>query len=108
MANVARYHRRGIPKAQDPGFKLLTREQRTIVLCLSSILRIADGLDRSHFSVVKGLKVELGNPVRLHVAFRYDPELELWTCERRKKLFEKIFGCRVEFTPTPLATRHVA
>ncbi len=108
MANVARYHRRGIPKAQDQGFKLLTSDQRKIVFCLSAILRIADGLDRSHFSVVKDLKVELGNPVRLHVAFRYDPELELWTCERRKKLFEKIFRCRLEINAKAKISKRVA
>jgi len=97
MANVARYHRRGSPKSRHRGFKQLNAEQRKTVLCLSAILRIADGLDRSHFSVVKGVKVELGNPMVFHVVHRYDPELELWTTERRKKLFEKIFGCLVEF-----------
>ncbi|MDH5585971.1 MAG: hypothetical protein OEZ05_05025, partial [Nitrospirota bacterium] len=61
--------------------------------------RIADGLDRSHFSVVKAIKVEMGKCLRLHVAFRYDPELELWTTERRKKLFEKIFHCQLELCP---------
>ena len=108
MANVARYHRRGFPKLGHRGFKLLNPEQRKIVLCLSAILRIADGLDRSHFSVVKGLKIELGRPVRLHVAFRNDPELELWTCERRKKLFEKVFRCRMEVTTKAEISSQVA
>ena len=79
MANVARYHRRG--------FNLLNVEQRKTVLGLSAILWIADGLDRTHFSVVKAVKVDLGTSLRLHVVFRYDPELELWTTERRKKPF---------------------
>ncbi len=108
MANVARYHRRGIPKVQHQGFKLLTRDQRRTVLCLSAILRIADGLDRSHFSVVKGIKVEIGRSLRLHVAFRYDPELELWTTERRKKLFEKIFHRKIDLLPTAIGNKAVA
>ena len=99
IANVARYHRRGLPKTRHQGFKLLNAEQRKTVMGLSAILRIADGLDRTHFSVVKGIKVDLGKSLRLQVACRYDPELELWTTERRKKLFEKIFHCSVELHP---------
>jgi len=108
LANVARYHRRGFPKAGHRGFKLLNSGQRKTVFALSAILRIADGLDRSHFSVVKSVKVELGKSLRLHVAFRYDPELELWTTERRKRLFEKIFHCQVELIPRVVTSKDAA
>jgi exopolyphosphatase/guanosine-5'-triphosphate,3'-diphosphate pyrophosphatase len=108
MANVARYHRRGQPKSKHKGFRLLNRDQRKVVSCLSAILRIADGLDRSHFSVVKKIHVEPGKPLRLHVSFRYDPELELWTTDRRKILFEQIFHCHVELVASPVESKSVA
>ncbi len=108
IANVARYHRRNPPKMRHKGFRRLHGEQRKLVMTLSALLRIADGLDRSHFSVIKGMKVELGDPLRLHVAFREDPELELWTTARRKLLFEKVFRCRVELHVAPLKSKHVA
>jgi exopolyphosphatase/guanosine-5'-triphosphate,3'-diphosphate pyrophosphatase len=108
MANVARYHRRGQPTAKHTGFRLLDRDQRNVVSCLSAILRIADGLDRSHFSVVKKIRIEPGDPLRLHVSTRYDPELELWTTERRKKLFEHIFHRRIELKPAAVASKDVA
>jgi exopolyphosphatase/guanosine-5'-triphosphate,3'-diphosphate pyrophosphatase len=108
IANVARYHRRGLPKARHRGFKLLNAGHRKTVLALSAILRIADGLDRTHFSVVKAVKVHLGKPLRLDVVFRYDPELELWTTERRKRLFEKIFHCSVELVPSAVAAKGAA
>ncbi|TFG59367.1 MAG: HD domain-containing protein, partial [Nitrospirales bacterium] len=108
LANVARYHRRGLPKVGHQGFKLLNAEQRKTVLGLSAILRIADGLDRSHFSVVKAIKVDVGKSLRLQIVFRYDPELELWTTERRKKLFEKIFHCQVELHPSGVTTKDAA
>lgn len=108
LANVARYHRRGLPKVAHRGFKLLNSPQRKTVLGLSAILRIADGLDRSHFSVVKAVKVELGKPLRLQAVFRYDPELELWTTERRKKLFEKIFHCQVELSAVAVTSKGAA
>jgi exopolyphosphatase/guanosine-5'-triphosphate,3'-diphosphate pyrophosphatase len=108
MANVARYHRRGQPTIRHKGFRLLDRHQRKVVSCLSAILRIADGLDRSHFSVVRKITIEPGKPLRLHVSFRYDPELELWTTERRKKLFEKIFHCPVELVALTVESKSVA
>jgi exopolyphosphatase / guanosine-5'-triphosphate,3'-diphosphate pyrophosphatase len=108
MANVARYHRRRVPTAQHRGFRLLSREQRQIVLFLSAILRIADGLDRSHFSVIKAIDVDHGKPFRIHATFRYDPELELWSTERRKKLFEKIFHTRLELKSVAMASKDVA
>ncbi len=108
VANVARYHRRGLPKRGHKGFKLLTAGQRKSVLGLSAILRIADGLDRTHFSVVKAVKVDLGKVLRLQVAFRNDPELELWTTERRKRLFEKVFHSSVELHPAAITARGAA
>ena len=108
VANVARYHRRGLPKVKHRGFKLLNAEQRKVVLGLSAILRIADGLDRSHFSVVKAVRIDMGKSLRLHVAFRYDPELELWTTERRKRLFEKVFHCTVELRPAAVRVKGAA
>lgn len=108
MANVARYHRRGQPKIRHKGFRLLDRDQKRVVSCLSAILRIADGLDRSHFSVVRNITLEPGEPLRLHVSFRYDPELELWTTERRKKLFEQLFHCPVELVATTVESKSVA
>ncbi len=108
IANVARYHRRGLPKTSHQGFKLLNAGQRKTVLGLSAILRIADGLDRTHFSVVKAVKVDVGKSLRLRVSFRYDPELELWTTERRKRLFEKTFHCSVELQAAAASTKGVA
>ncbi|PJA80099.1 MAG: exopolyphosphatase, partial [Nitrospirae bacterium CG_4_9_14_3_um_filter_51_5] len=108
MANVARYHRRGQPTIKNKGFRILDRDQRKVVSCLSAILRIADGLDRSHFSVVKKITVEPGEPLRLHVSFRYDPELELWTTERRKGLFEEIFHCQVELNAAVATSKDAA
>ena len=108
MANVARYHRRGQPRMKHKGFRILNPDQRRVVSGLSAILRIADGLDRSHFSVVKKIAIEPGKPLRLHVSFRYDPELELWTTERRKKLFEKIFHCPLELVAPTVESQAVA
>ncbi len=96
IANVARYHRRAVPREGHEGFRDLTRQQRRTVKLLSAILRIADGLDRTHFGIIQGVKVRIGQPVRIGVQCSGDCELELWAARGRSDLFERVFKRRVE------------
>jgi exopolyphosphatase/guanosine-5'-triphosphate,3'-diphosphate pyrophosphatase len=64
---------------------------------LSSFLRVADGLDRGHTGVVDGIDVELdGGRARLTVQATGDCELELWGARRKRDLFERLFGVKLE------------
>jgi exopolyphosphatase/guanosine-5'-triphosphate,3'-diphosphate pyrophosphatase len=61
---------------------------------LASILRLADGLDRTRFAVVKRLQTDLtpdGLSVRID-AGGADAELELWAARRRADLLERLLG----------------
>ncbi|HBH80573.1 MAG TPA: exopolyphosphatase, partial [Nitrospira sp.] len=53
------------------------RLQRTVKI-LASLLRIADGLDRTHFSLIQRLQVKLGKLVTIDVQLTGDAEMELW------------------------------
>ena len=97
IANIARYHRRAMPHIGHASFKALSRKQRKIVEVLSAILRVADGLDRSHFSIVRDIKVTLGTPILITLQCMGDPELEIWAARNRADLFEKVFQCSVQF-----------
>ena len=55
--------------------------QRTVRI-LSALLRIADGLDRTHFSVVRTLDVKIGATIKIIVHVTGDAELETWAAER--------------------------
>src|SRR5206468_8555850 len=57
IALVARYHRRGTPKRSHAEYARLPAGLRRAVRLLSSILRLAEGLDRSHAQVISGLDV---------------------------------------------------
>lgn len=103
IANVARYHRRAVPRENHEGFRDLGRSQRRTVAALSAILRIADGLDRTHFGIVQGLTVRIGQPVRIEVQCSGDCELELWAARGRSDLFERVFKRRVELRLQPAA-----
>ena len=99
VANVARYHRRAIPKIKHEIYNVLSKRKRNVVQVLSAILRIADGLDRSQFSVVQQIKVSIGPSIQLELECSADPELEVWAAQKRAVLFEKIFERPVQFVP---------
>lgn len=101
IANVARYHRKSHPKPKHIDFAKFGAEDQMIVKKLASILRIADGLDRSHTSSITNIscnitdktaefKIETNNPE--------NTELEIWGAESKKHLFEETFDVKVSFT----------
>lgn len=93
MANVARYHRRSTPKVRHPFYNQLTKTGKERVKKLSAILRVADGLDRSHYQNVRTLDVEKnGNQTIIKIGTEADPQLEIWGATRKKSLFEEVTG----------------
>lgn len=93
IANIARYHRKTPPMKRHERYMELLPESRRIVDVGASLLRIADGLDRSHAGVVKSVKCRLGgSQVELKVVAGSDAELEVWGAQRKTDLFEKTFG----------------
>jgi exopolyphosphatase/guanosine-5'-triphosphate,3'-diphosphate pyrophosphatase len=59
IALIARYHRRALPRESHPVYGQLSIQQQRIVDILGGILRVADGLDRSHTHAVGNLDVEI-------------------------------------------------
>jgi exopolyphosphatase/guanosine-5'-triphosphate,3'-diphosphate pyrophosphatase len=102
IAQVARYHRKSHPKLKHNEFGMLSSETQHIVSVLSGILRIADGLDRTHSSSIRSITIlrkERSMSFRLEPARKTaDIDLELWGAQRKKTLFEEQFGCLVHFT----------
>ena len=97
MANVARYHRRSTPHKRHPEYKELEKPLRKKVKKLSAILRVADGLDRSHYQNVRQLEViNKEEKILLYITTEGDPELEIWGAMRKSKLFEKVTGKKLE------------
>ncbi len=92
MAHVARYHRKSTPKKRHQLFWALSEEQKDRITKLSGILRVADGLDRSHYQNVRKLQVEYGDDITLKISSLDTPELEIWGAMRKRELFEEMFG----------------
>lgn len=97
IANVARYHRRSHPHKRHVSFGALSGAIRRVIEILSAMLRVADGLDRSHFAVVRNLQVRLGTTITIALHTVGDVELELWAAEGRADLLEKILERKIQF-----------
>jgi exopolyphosphatase/guanosine-5'-triphosphate,3'-diphosphate pyrophosphatase len=106
MAAVARYHRGSMPAgSRDPrarreheDFLALDRPHQQLVLKLSSILRIADGLDRSYQQKVTGLSCNAeGKDITFYLTSGGECDLELWSADRKAEWFRYVFKCSVLF-----------
>ena len=66
VGSIARYHRKALPKEKHAHFAALEAADRRTVSTLAAFLRLADGLDYTHQSVVKDLLCEI-SPRRIIV-----------------------------------------
>jgi exopolyphosphatase/guanosine-5'-triphosphate,3'-diphosphate pyrophosphatase len=98
VANVARYHRRALPALKHDELNSLPPRLQRVVRILASLLRIADGLDRTHFSLVQAISVKFGKQMTIEVHLTGDAEMELWAAKSRVDLFEQVFRRRVQFS----------
>ncbi len=98
VANIARYHRRSEPKKKHSHFAKLSGVDRDVVRVLSGILRVADGLDRTHTQNVRSVRVILaGDEATLAVEAPENPSVDTWGAERKSQLFAKTLGLRPRF-----------
>jgi exopolyphosphatase/guanosine-5'-triphosphate,3'-diphosphate pyrophosphatase len=98
IANIARYHRKAEPKRSHDGYAALTSYGRRVVDVGAALLRLADGLDRSHVSAVTKLTCRIKDrKVKCIVTARWDAELEIWGARRKMDVFEKVFGRKITF-----------
>jgi len=97
VANIVRYHRKETPSLSDENFKQLSQKDRLIVTKLCTLLRLADALDTSHTARVHEVSLEpQGSAWQLKISGESDFMLEKWTLEKRKLLFQNIFGVKLE------------
>lgn len=99
VACVARYHRKAHPKPGHRVYVDLRPQDQQLVQRLAAILRIADGLDRSHTSSGRSLRFET-TPLgyRIVISQCAPNEADLWGANRKRGLFEEVFGKPVEIT----------
>jgi len=97
VASVARYHRKALPRDDHPHYALLDGAGKRIVSILGGILRVADGLDRSHTNAVLELDtVVSGNSIVIKCAARGTAFLEKTAALKKADLLERVLECSIE------------
>lgn len=101
IALVARYHRQAAPRKSHEGIAPLSGRLRRVVKLLGAMLRLAEGLDRSHAQVIGGLRVNRGKDagtyaIRLRASS--DAELELWAAQRHAGVLAELLRCPITFS----------
>jgi len=104
IAQVARYHRKSVPKLKHSEFCRLDSADRDLVRMLAAILRVADSLDRTHKSAIQNLRCQAA-PAELNIFLETrdgkDPPLEIYKAESRRGLLEEILGKKVSLRFEP-------
>jgi exopolyphosphatase/guanosine-5'-triphosphate,3'-diphosphate pyrophosphatase len=97
VALVARYHGGARPrKRRDEAFAALPRKRRRTVRWLAAMLRVAEGFDRSHYQLVRGLGVRRrAGKVFLVADARRQAQLEIWAGRRRASDLARLLGVAV-------------
>jgi exopolyphosphatase/guanosine-5'-triphosphate,3'-diphosphate pyrophosphatase len=99
VASLVRYHRKAFPSLDDPNFKALPQKDRMTVSKLSALIRLADGMDVSHTNHVTNVVLkEKKKCWQLSLQGKGDLMLENWALDKRRVLFEEIFGVPLEIT----------
>ncbi len=96
VANVARYHRKSMPKPQHDGYRELSSKERVVVSKLSALLRLADAMDNEHASKVESFSVEYKKP-KLTIRMRGEGDLllEKWALAKKAPMFEDVFSVKL-------------
>ena len=98
IALIARYHRQGVPRKSHQGYGDLGRSKRRTVKALSAMVRLAEGLDRSHSRALAGIDLyPRSDDYLARIRTSGDAELELWAAHRHVAPLEKILGKPIRF-----------
>lgn len=98
IAYVACLHRRKSNPEECLTFNTLKEEDRETILKLASLLRLADGMDRTHRNSVKDIECRINKEVvvfYLKADFTLDQEIQ--AAIRKSLLFEEVFSKDVIF-----------
>lgn len=101
IANIARYHRGGLPKESHKNFASLEPRQKELVLKLGAMVKMADGFDGCEFSKECELFCDFDEKNRI-LTFKivsekiFEPQ-SLKSVLRKRDLFEEGFDVQVLF-----------
>lgn len=96
VANLARYHRKALPKARHDNFARLAAADQELVCKLGGILRLADGLDRRRSRAVDAIScARAANTFTIDLYGQGDLSVEVFGGQAKGDLFASAFDCNL-------------
>lgn len=93
IAQIARYHRKSLPKKKHAEFQKLDEKDQVLVSRLGGILKLADGLDRRRNGLVEVIDLVRDTDVyKIKLLGTEDISVEIFGANAKRDLFEKAFG----------------
>lgn len=96
IANIARYHRGSLPNNEEhKNFAILSEYNKTLVMCLAGMLRLADGFDKPHKNLILRMRAEINAQgiVFFLKTIGFKPSLK--AAEMKKNLLEYAYNKKV-------------
>lgn len=95
IGSIVRYHRKALPNLAHDHYRALDPAERLMVDRLAALLRLADGLDHTHQSLVCGVKCQVRlRKMVLRCTVRQVIEVEY--PETKADLFEAVFRKKID------------
>ncbi|MBK8001357.1 MAG: HD domain-containing protein [Verrucomicrobia bacterium] len=102
IAQVARYHRKSPPDLEHEEFAALGPLERQRVQRLAALLRVADGLDRSHRQHITHCSVEiLPGRIVFHLSATNPVPNEITSATKKSDLAQSVFQREITFSTHP-------
>lgn len=96
IAGIARYHRGALPKASHEAMLNLSADDRALVAALGSLVKVADGLDRTRSQRITRVKARVDGPeIVISIKGEGPLDVEVYGAQRKTDLLERVTGRRV-------------
>jgi exopolyphosphatase/guanosine-5'-triphosphate,3'-diphosphate pyrophosphatase len=109
LANIVRYHRRVGPRKTHAAFAALTPKDQHLVRVLAGVLRVADGLDRTHESLVANVGVTFKKASAIVTVTPTTPgdrlTREMRAARSKADLLAIELDRKIQFVATPITQR---
>jgi putative phosphoesterase len=97
IALIARYHRKALPKDPHPLFSQLPGKNQQKIRILAGILRIADGLDRTHTCAVKKIKCDVsGKDIIVRYKANRPSPFEMEAADKKSDLLKQALNKNIQ------------
>lgn len=98
VAKIARFHRKGEPTPKRPELAGLSTGDQQKIIWLAALLRVADGLDRSHASHIKAVRaITTKEAITLELTTPFDIDLDIWAAEAKGEMLARLAERKIRY-----------